>query len=137
MAFEVVEELASLAEENVRVATLEHRVDVLNIDSTKAVAVTHRDAEPSTTAAAAAAAASGGEWNVSMDVDDGMQTVRVLDYTSPRADCVVSELLDTAVIGEGVLPSLRHAAEVLLAPNYRCVPAGATAGSIHSLIVMY
>ena len=58
---------------------------------------------------------------------DGTQpSVRVLDFTSPRADCVVSELLDAQLIGEGVLPTLRHAAEVLLAPDYRCVPAAAT-----------
>ena len=47
-----------------------------------------------------------------------------LEY--PRADCVVSELLDTRLVGEGAFSSLRHAAKTLLASPYRCVPASAT-----------
>ena len=43
------------------------------------------------------------------------------------ADVLVAELLDTALLGEGVLHSLRHAAAAgLLRPGYRAVPARAT-----------
>jgi hypothetical protein len=35
-------------------------------------------------------------------------------------------IADTQVIGEGLLPTLRHAVATLLAPGYRCVPASAT-----------
>eukprot|EP00742_Colponemidia_sp_Colp-10_P013091 GILJ01014764.1.p1 GENE.GILJ01014764.1~~GILJ01014764.1.p1 ORF type:complete len:579 (+),score=48.57 GILJ01014764.1:417-2153(+) len=49
-----------------------------------------------------------------------------------RADCVVSELLDAALIGEGLLPSLRHAKQCLMKPNFRSVPAS---GSIFAQVV--
>ncbi|MDP6567145.1 MAG: tetratricopeptide repeat protein [Alphaproteobacteria bacterium] len=44
----------------------------------------------------------------------------------PAADLVVSEVLDAGLLGEGVLPTLRHAARQLLAPGGRMVPTGAT-----------
>jgi hypothetical protein len=43
----------------------------------------------------------------------------------PKADLVVHELLDTPLIGEGVLQSLRHARAHLLAPGFRSVPSSA------------
>lgn len=43
----------------------------------------------------------------------------------PAADLVVSEVLDGGLLGEGVLPTLRHAARHLLKPEGRMVPAGA------------
>ena len=46
---------------------------------------------------------------------------------SGGADVLVCELLDTALIGEGVLPSIRDACERgLLRPGYAAVPAQAT-----------
>jgi tetratricopeptide (TPR) repeat protein len=48
-----------------------------------------------------------------------------LDYEG-KYDLVVSEILDVAGIGEGVLPSLRHAFENLLKPGAITVPAGIT-----------
>eukprot|EP00927_Polykrikos_kofoidii_P066225 TRINITY_DN61863_c0_g1_i1.p1 TRINITY_DN61863_c0_g1~~TRINITY_DN61863_c0_g1_i1.p1 ORF type:complete len:838 (-),score=109.54 TRINITY_DN61863_c0_g1_i1:21-2534(-) len=42
-----------------------------------------------------------------------------------RASLLVCEILDSALLGEGVLSTLRHAASALLAPNYRAVPSRA------------
>lgn len=42
-----------------------------------------------------------------------------------RADLVVSEILDSSVIGEGMLPSMRHALAELAAPGARVIPQGA------------
>ena len=44
----------------------------------------------------------------------------------PAADLVVSEVLDAGLLGEGVLPTLRHATSHLMKPQARMVPAGAT-----------
>ena len=55
---------------------------------------------------------------VSMDLE--------IDDNLPAADLVVSEILDAGLLGEGVLPTLRHAARYLLKPGGRMVPAGAT-----------
>lgn len=43
-----------------------------------------------------------------------------------KANVVVSEILDAALIGEGVLPSLRHAAQALATEDMLMIPAGAT-----------
>ncbi|HYH23323.1 MAG TPA: tetratricopeptide repeat protein [Azospirillum sp.] len=43
-----------------------------------------------------------------------------------RATLLVTETFDSLVIGEGILGTLRHAHEHLLAPGARVVPAGAT-----------
>lgn len=43
-----------------------------------------------------------------------------------RADVLISEILDSELLGEGLIPSLRHAHENLLTPNARCVPYRAT-----------
>lgn len=42
-----------------------------------------------------------------------------------KADMLISEILDSALLGEGVLPFLRHALSDLVAPNAIVVPAGA------------
>ncbi|MET0763900.1 MAG: 50S ribosomal protein L11 methyltransferase [Blastococcus sp.] len=42
-----------------------------------------------------------------------------------RADLVVSEIVDCGLIGEGVLPTLRHARSALLAPGGRLLPESA------------
>lgn len=42
-----------------------------------------------------------------------------------RADIVVSEILDCGLLGEGVLPSLRHAYANLLKPGARSIPQSA------------
>lgn len=48
-----------------------------------------------------------------------------LDYEG-KYDLVVSEILDVAGVGEGVLPSLRHAFDKLVKPGGITVPAGIT-----------
>ncbi len=48
-----------------------------------------------------------------------------LDYEG-KYDIVVSEILDVAGIGEGVLPSLRHAYQSILKPGAVTVPSGMT-----------
>lgn len=48
-----------------------------------------------------------------------------LDYEG-KFDIVVSEILDVAGIGEGVLPSLRHAYKSILKPGAVTVPSGMT-----------
>ncbi|MFY0631751.1 MAG: tetratricopeptide repeat protein [Flavobacteriaceae bacterium] len=42
-----------------------------------------------------------------------------------KATFVVSEILDAGLLGEGVIPSLRHAWKNLLEPDAKCVPKGA------------
>lgn len=42
-----------------------------------------------------------------------------------RADLIVSEILDSALIGEGMIPSMRHALSELAAPDARIIPQGA------------
>ncbi len=42
-----------------------------------------------------------------------------------KADVLVSEILDTAIVGEGVIPSLRHALQNLVKPGAKVIPAGA------------
>lgn len=49
-----------------------------------------------------------------------------------RADLIVSEILDSAVIGEGMIPSMRHALSELAAPGARIIPAGA---EVHAALV--
>ena len=51
---------------------------------------------------------------------------RDLKSLSLEANLVVAELLDTGLLGEGVLPTLRHAAEQLLDPGFLAVPASTT-----------
>ena len=43
-----------------------------------------------------------------------------------KADVLVSEILDAGLLGEGVLPSVRHAQANLLKENARIIPAAAT-----------
>ncbi|KAI3711061.1 hypothetical protein L2E82_40868 [Cichorium intybus] len=43
-----------------------------------------------------------------------------------RADVLVSEILDSELLGEGLIPSLQHAYDNLLVDNYRTVPYRAT-----------
>lgn len=50
----------------------------------------------------------------------------------PAADLVVSEVLDGGLLGEGVLPTLRHAARHLMKPGGHMLPAGAT---VHGQLV--
>ena len=59
----------------------------------------------------AAAAAAGGERGLCLPA---------------KVDLVVSEILDAGLLGEQVLPTLRHAAAHLLRPGGRMIPAGAT-----------
>ena len=54
-----------------------------------------------------------------------MDTCIPKDMTD-RADLVVMELFDTELIGEGLLPSMRHAFKHLLKENATVVPAAAT-----------
>ncbi|WP_236062340.1 50S ribosomal protein L11 methyltransferase [Actinacidiphila acididurans] len=42
-----------------------------------------------------------------------------------RADVLISEIVDCGLIGEGLLPTLRHAREHLLAPDGIMIPVGA------------
>jgi Flp pilus assembly protein TadD/SAM-dependent methyltransferase len=44
----------------------------------------------------------------------------------PAADLIVSEILDTGLLGEGVLPTLRHAAHYLKKEDGLMLPAGAS-----------
>ena len=48
------------------------------------------------------------------------------DIPEPRPTLLVSEILDSGLLGERVLPSLRHAIKHLLAPGGCCIPAAAT-----------
>lgn len=43
-----------------------------------------------------------------------------------RLDILITETIDSALIGEGILPIIKHAREYLLKPGARIVPQGAT-----------
>lgn len=49
-----------------------------------------------------------------------------------KANVVVSEILDTGLLGEGVLPSMRHAWANLLQDNATCIPKSA---DIHAVLI--
>lgn len=46
------------------------------------------------------------------------------------ASLIIAEIFDTVLIGEGVLPSLRHALRELAKPGAQVIPAGATAWGV-------
>ncbi|MEM0999059.1 MAG: tetratricopeptide repeat protein [Bacteroidota bacterium] len=50
----------------------------------------------------------------------------VAEHLPAPARIIVSEIVDAALIGEGVLPSLRHASKSLGTPDLVMIPAGAT-----------
>jgi tetratricopeptide (TPR) repeat protein len=52
--------------------------------------------------------------------------LRVGKEVADKVDVIVSEILDVAVIGEGMLPSIRAALRTLAKPDTRVIPAGAT-----------
>jgi type II protein arginine methyltransferase len=55
-----------------------------------------------------------------------MSTDLVVGVDLPRrADLIVSEIVDCGLVGEGVLPTVRHAREHLLAPGGRLLPESA------------
>lgn len=43
-----------------------------------------------------------------------------------RADVLISEILDTGLLGEGVIDSIEHARKHLISPAARCIPQAAT-----------
>jgi protein arginine N-methyltransferase 7 len=63
----------------------------------------------------------------STDMSVAGERGEVSDAQMPkRADLLVSEILDTELIGEGILPTMRHAHAHLLNPGAVCVPKRAT-----------
>ena len=52
--------------------------------------------------------------------------MRVGDDLDTPATLLVSEIVDVGLLGEGILPTLRHALTQLAAPNARVIPRGAT-----------
>ena len=52
--------------------------------------------------------------------------LRIGEDLAQRATVLVSEIVDVGLLGEGVLPSIRHAIEHLACPEVRVIPAGAT-----------
>jgi hypothetical protein len=58
--------------------------------------------------------------------------LRVGEHLPRKVDIVVSEIVDAALLGEGVLPSLRHAWSSLAAPGARMIPASAT---VHGMLL--
>lgn len=60
--------------------------------------------------------------NIHHDKSTNLKIGNQLDH---KATFVVSEILDAGLLGEGVIPSLRHAWQNLLEPEAKCVPKGA------------
>jgi type II protein arginine methyltransferase len=61
-------------------------------------------------------------WSTGLDADRDL---------GGRVDLVVSEIVDCGLVGEGLLPSVRHARECLLKPGGRMVPdAGRIVGQV-------
>ncbi|XP_024518281.1 protein arginine N-methyltransferase 7 [Selaginella moellendorffii] len=56
----------------------------------------------------------------------GSDEIKVGVDISSKADALVCEILDSELLGEGIIPSLRHAHEHLLRPNAATVPYRAT-----------
>lgn len=56
---------------------------------------------------------------------DKSTNLKIGDQLDRKATFVVSEILDAGLLGEGVIPSLRHAWKNLLEPEAKCVPKGA------------
>ena len=52
--------------------------------------------------------------------------LRVGEELEEKADVLVSEILDAGLLGEGVLPSFRHALAELVKPNAKVIPHAAT-----------
>lgn len=52
----------------------------------------------------------------------GMSTTLSAPRDIPPADLIVSEIVDCGLIGEGILPTIRHARKHLLAPGGRLLP---------------
>jgi len=61
----------------------------------------------------------------SKDIEIGRELPR-------RADVLISEIVDNVLIGEGIIPSLKHAYAELVKPDARVIPAG---GAIHIMPV--
>ena len=58
---------------------------------------------------------------------DKSSTELVIGRDLPKpASFLVSEILDIALLGEGVLPSLRHAESCLITPEAKVIPSSAT-----------
>ena len=51
--------------------------------------------------------------------------LRVPDHLPARASLIVSEVVDSGLLGEGVLATMRHALRELLAPGGQVIPCGA------------
>lgn len=56
---------------------------------------------------------------------DKSTNLKIGNQLDRKATFVVSEILDAGLLGEGVIPSLRHAWQNLLEPGAKCVPKGA------------
>lgn len=56
---------------------------------------------------------------------DKSTNLKIGNQLDRKATFVVSEILDAGLLGEGVIPSLRHAWKNLLEPQAKCIPKGA------------
>ncbi|GAA3060134.1 50S ribosomal protein L11 methyltransferase [Actinokineospora globicatena] len=68
-----------------------------------------------------------------IEVVPAMSTDLVVGRDLPRpADIIVSEIVDCGLIGEGLLPTMRHARDHLLAPGGRVLPLS---GTLHGALL--
>jgi predicted RNA methylase len=80
---------------------------------------------PVARSAAACLRANGMDTHVDLVHKASTEMVATDLQAARRADIIVNELYDTELLGEGVLPTLRHALEHLASPHCLVVPASA------------
>lgn len=88
--------------------------------------VTACEADPHLAAAATEIVARNGFSARVKVVPKRSTQLRVGVDLASLADVIVAEVLDVGLIGEGVLPTLRHALAALAKPGARVIPRGAT-----------
>ena len=65
-------------------------------------------------------------------IDQRSTALALGEHLARRADVVVCEIVDVGLLGEGVLPTLRHALRELATPDAAVIPARAT---VHAQLV--
>ena len=84
---------------------------------------------PLATVAREIVAANGYDEQITVIAKKSTHLVVGEDLPEPAA-LIIAEVFDTALIGEGVLPTIRHAVANLGSPDARVIPAGASAWGV-------
>ncbi len=80
---------------------------------------------PIACAAGAVIAANGYQKQIRL-LEKKSTAMQIGEDMDQRADLLVSEIVDVGLLGEGVIPTVRHARQNLLVEGAKMIPAGAT-----------